>query len=215
MLYLAAISSLLTIATAQQFIPPPQGLTSLQSQRFPGASISYKETQFCETTPGVKSYSGYVSLPSRLLGDVPDDSYNANFFFWYFESRHDPSNAPTAIYLGGGPGTSSFDGASNFPCNINPDSNSTTLNEFSWNTNVNMLYIDQPVGSGFSYVSTVQGITDLLTGEFTPLQSNQSFKTNLTTVAATMNVHDPTKTANTTQQAARTLWHAAQVWFQE
>jgi hypothetical protein len=65
----------------------------------------------------------------------------------FLESRNDPKNSPLSLYLGGGPGTTSLGGATfeNGPCFINPDSNSTTLNEWSWNNNVNMLYIDQPV----------------------------------------------------------------------
>ena len=31
----------------------------------------------------------------------------------------------------------------------------TVLNEFAWNQKANMLFIDQPVGAGFSYASLV------------------------------------------------------------
>jgi carboxypeptidase C (cathepsin A) len=37
------------------------------------------------------------------------------------------------------------------PCRISNNSESVTLNPFSWNTNSNILYIDQPVGVGFSH----------------------------------------------------------------
>ena len=37
------------------------------------------------------------------------------------------------------------------PCRITNDSSSVTLNSYSWNNEANMLYIDQPVGVGFSY----------------------------------------------------------------
>lgn len=37
------------------------------------------------------------------------------------------------------------------PCRITNDSSSVTLNPFSWNTNANVLFIDQPVGVGFSH----------------------------------------------------------------
>ena len=31
------------------------------------------------------------------------------------------------------------------------------LNQFSWNRNASVLYVDNPVGTGFSYTSTVNG----------------------------------------------------------
>ncbi len=37
------------------------------------------------------------------------------------------------------------------PCRITNDSTSVTLNPFSWNNEANVLYIDQPVGVGFSH----------------------------------------------------------------
>ncbi|KAG6832808.1 hypothetical protein H0H92_009427 [Tricholoma furcatifolium] len=41
------------------------------------------------------------------------------------------------------------------PCRITNDSSSVTLNPYSWNNQANMLYIDQPVGTGFSYGETI------------------------------------------------------------
>lgn len=56
-----------------------------------GATIRYKEPGLegvCETTPGVNSYSGYVDL---------DDA--THMFFWFFEARNDPANAPLTLWL--------------------------------------------------------------------------------------------------------------------
>lgn len=36
------------------------------------------------------------------------------------------------------------------PCFISNDSTSFNHNPFSWNTNVNIMYVDQPAGVGFS-----------------------------------------------------------------
>ena len=131
------------------------------------------------------------------------------------EARNDPENAPTSIYLAGGPGSASIDDANGFPCTVNPDSNSTTVNEFSWNNNVNMLYIDQPVGVGYSYTTITDGILNLLTQEFSPLEDNDAPELNLTTVQASISTPNEAFLVNNTETAAKMAWKFAQVWFQE
>lgn len=37
------------------------------------------------------------------------------------------------------------------PCRITNDSKTVTLNPHSWNNEANLLFIDQPVGAGFSH----------------------------------------------------------------
>lgn len=39
----------------------------------------------------------------------------------------------------------------NGPCRITNDSSSVTLNPYSWNNDANVLFIDQPLGVGFSH----------------------------------------------------------------
>jgi carboxypeptidase C (cathepsin A) len=48
------------------------------------------------------------------------------------------------------------------PCYINDDANSTTLNPWSFNNEANVLYIDQPVQTGFSYDVLINGTLDQL-----------------------------------------------------
>ncbi|KAF4881882.1 Carboxypeptidase Y-like protein [Colletotrichum fructicola] len=76
-------------------------------------------------------------------------------FFWYFESRNNPQTAPLLIWVNGGPGGSSLLGAfyELGPCKINEAGNSTTKNAFSWTNFANVLFIDQPIGVGFSYTN--------------------------------------------------------------
>lgn len=160
-MYLSVGVALLTVAglwsnpVIAQFPPTPQGITVLDSHLEEGVKISYKETDLCETTEGVKNYAGYIHLPADSLANlgVVNQSYQINTFFWFFESRKDPSNAPLAIWMNGGPGSSSLLGLlqENGPCRVNADSNSTYLNQWSWNNEVNMLYVEQPVQVGLSY----------------------------------------------------------------
>ncbi|KAA1096504.1 hypothetical protein PGT21_018671 [Puccinia graminis f. sp. tritici] len=74
-------------------------------QRHVKGSYRYMvDSRVCETTPGVKSYSGYI-----------DTGNNQSMFFWFFEARNNPKTAPLGLWLN------------------------------------NMLYIDQPIATGFSY----------------------------------------------------------------
>jgi len=95
----------------------------------------------CETTPGVNQVSGYV-----------DVGQNQSMWFWFFEARENPENAPFTIWVQGGPGCSSMIGLfqENGPCTVNAD-NETVYNPYSWNNASNIIYVDQPIGTGFSY----------------------------------------------------------------
>lgn len=139
------LSLVFTIAAAKFFPPRRTGITTIHSRFHSNVNISFKEPGICETTPGVRSYSGYIHIPPGGLaesGEVQD--YPINTFFWFFEARKDPHTAPLSIWLNGGPGGSSMIGAlqENGPCFVGNDSNSTYLNPHSWNNEVNMLYID-------------------------------------------------------------------------
>ncbi|KAJ7463006.1 serine carboxypeptidase [Mycena latifolia] len=108
----------------------------------PGALRIVENSGVCETTPGVYQASGY--------GDIAADK---SIFFWYFASRFNPAKAPLALWFNGGPDSSSMIVLlqENGPCRITNGSLGITLNPFSWNSDSNMLYIDQPVGVGFSH----------------------------------------------------------------
>ncbi|KAF8352038.1 Alpha/Beta hydrolase protein [Amanita rubescens] len=116
---------------------------SFQSTQNTGVGLRYvSDSGICETTPGVHQTSGYIDIEP-----------NMHLWFWFFEARNSPETAPFTLWLNGGPGCSSMIGLfqENGPCNVNPDGASTTLNPYSWNNISNVIYIDQPVGTGFSY----------------------------------------------------------------
>ncbi|KAL8323934.1 hypothetical protein RB597_008792 [Gaeumannomyces tritici] len=78
-----------------------------------------------------------------------------NMFYWFFEARSNPTSAPLAMWLNGGPGCSSMIGLfqENGPCHFPDGARQPVVNPNSWNTFANMLYVDQPIGTGFSYGS--------------------------------------------------------------
>lgn len=150
-----------------------------------------------------------------MLGDVGD--YNISTFFWYFPAQNNPSTAPLAIYLAGGPGESSIYTATaseSGPCYVNVDGNSTTINPWSLNNHVNVLYIDQPVQAGFSYDSLVNGTFDLETGAVAPVQASENIPaSNATFGFGTFASQNPLTTTNTTVTSVKALWHFAENWL--
>lgn len=76
-----------------------------------------------------------------------------NYFYWHFASRHNPESAPTVLWLTGGPGCSSEVAlfGENGPCKVNSDGTGTVRNQYGWNEHANLVYVDQPTGTGFSY----------------------------------------------------------------
>ncbi|RDW62504.1 hypothetical protein BP5796_10806 [Coleophoma crateriformis] len=213
------------IPTVLSGLPPqPKGVTTLKSKYHEGVTISYKEPGLCETTPGVKSYSGYVHLPPGLLSDIngEDQEYPINTFYWFFEARKDPHNAPLSIWLNGGPGGSSLMGLlqENGPCFIGADSNSTVPNPWSWNNEVNMLYLDQPAQVGFSYdvaTNVTVNLAELENGKFIKIAdfTDGVPEQNATFMVGTIGSQSVKSTANSTVHAAHALWHFAQTWFTE
>ncbi|EMC93035.1 hypothetical protein BAUCODRAFT_271525 [Baudoinia panamericana UAMH 10762] len=222
-LYLTNLLTLFSVAAAG-FPPKPEGITTLKSKFHDGIIISYKEPGICETTPGVRSFAGYIHLPPNALNESHEHNlYPINTFFWFFEARKDPSHAPLTIWLNGGPGGSSLMGAlvENGPCFVGNDSNSTYLNPWSWNNEVNMLYIDQPNQVGFSY-DTLTNVTAHLTRErfegwkYEPTSFLDDVpEGNLTFMTGTTGSMNTTYTANSTHHAAVAIWHFAQTWFTE
>lgn len=108
----------------------------------------------------------------------------------------------------------------NGPCFVEPDSKTTRLNPWSWNNEVNMIYLDQPTQVGFSYDVLTNCSVELSQDDYGFNIVPTDFKgeapnVNLTTLAGTFGSQKLNQTANTTAQAAHVLWHFAQTWFFE
>jgi len=177
-------------AVKRQVPADAQGVNTINGPN--NVTIRYKEPGkegVCETTPGVNSYSGYV--------DLSDDIH---MFFWFFEARHDPDNAPLTLWLNGGPGSDSMIGLFQElgPCNVTKNLTSH-LNPYSWSEESNLLFLSQPIGVGFSYAEELVGALDNQTG--LPINSSNP--------DGRYSVIDP-YTVDTTALAAIGTWHILQ-----
>jgi serine carboxypeptidase len=171
------------------------------------------QTHICETTPGVKAFAGYITLPPTL--DPEAANYTSHMFFWFFESRSDPATAPLTVWLQGGPGDASIDqavGGYNGPCAVQADSRTTKLNPNSWNAKSNMLYIDQPALVGFTYDDIVPGVLNTLTWEIDVSPEGQNVPLNWTAIRGKFNSQNEAHSAHSTNLAARALVGFLDLW---
>jgi carboxypeptidase D len=118
--------------------------------------VSGKKQYLIESLPGLlespefKQYAGYIKVSREQVGRL---------FFWLFESADSPDSDPLIIWMNGGPGASSMDGLflehGAFSIHEDPAGRALTLakNPYSWNQFANLLYLDQPVGTGLSQAS--------------------------------------------------------------
>lgn len=104
---------------------------------------------------GTVSYAGYFTTQAPT---------NNSMFFWYFEAQEPAPGppAPLLIWLQGGPGGSSMFGqfSEMGPYSVEPNGAGgyqAVRKEVTWNDNYGMLFIDNPVGAGFSFTTTDAG----------------------------------------------------------
>ncbi|KAK8229265.1 carboxypeptidase C [Phyllosticta capitalensis] len=171
----------------------PEEPSDLKVVKLPkGAEIRYREPGLCETTPGVKSYSGYISLNATT-----------NMFFWFFEARTNPQDAPITVWLNGGPGADSLLGLfqGNGPCSIDKELNEV-YNKNSWNNHSNMLYLSQPLGVGFSYQKKKLGCYDKEAKKWRDCPHPNGRRADIDPYAY-----------DTTEKAAVTAWEVVQAFF--
>nr|POE54693.1 serine carboxypeptidase-like 35 [Quercus suber] len=111
-----------------------------------------KEADRVKNLPGqpavtFRHYAGYVKLQPQ---------HQKALFYWFFEAQEAPSHKPLVLWLNGGPGCSSiaYGAAQELgPFLVQLNGIKLNLNKFSWNKVANILFLEAPVGVGFSYTN--------------------------------------------------------------
>ncbi|KAF8378062.1 hypothetical protein HHK36_029396 [Tetracentron sinense] len=106
-----------------------------------------------------QQFSGYVNV---------DKKKQRALFYYFAEAEIDPASKPLVLWLNGGPGCSSL-GVGAFSENgpFRPSGEILVRNEYSWNREANMLYLETPIGVGFSFTtdsSSYKAVDDKITG---------------------------------------------------
>nr|XP_023012514.1 venom serine carboxypeptidase-like [Leptinotarsa decemlineata] len=129
----------------------------------------------------VKSYAAFLTV---------DKIYNSNMFFWFFPAKKNYKSAPVLLWLQGGPGASSLYGlfSENGPF-ILKGADKVRHREYTWTHDHSVIYIDNPVGTGFSFTDGGYAQNETKVGEdlyealkqfftlFPELQKNDFFVT--------------------------------------
>ncbi|KAJ5051546.1 uncharacterized protein L3040_001322 [Drepanopeziza brunnea f. sp. 'multigermtubi'] len=106
--------------------------------------------------PLLKMHAGHIEI-------TPE--HNGNLFFWLYQNRHIANKQRLVIWLNGGPGCSSEDGGlmEIGPYRVKDGKNGPKLeyNAGSWDEFANVLFVDNPVGTGFSFVDTDSYVHEL------------------------------------------------------
>ncbi|WKX93407.1 hypothetical protein Q1695_011013 [Nippostrongylus brasiliensis] len=112
--------------------------------------FSKQEPDLVENIPGLefevnfKTYSGYLNA---------NDKQTWRMHYILTESKSEPDEDPLLIWFNGGPGCSSFSGLLQElgPFYVNYDGKTLFENKYAWNTKANVLFLETPIGTGFSY----------------------------------------------------------------
>ncbi|KAJ9544083.1 hypothetical protein OSB04_023790 [Centaurea solstitialis] len=90
-----------------------------------------------------KQFAGYITV---------DQAKKRSLFYYFVEAESNSSSKPLVLWFNGGPGCSSVgEGAFVEHGPFKPDGSVLVKNDYSWNKEANMLYLESPAGVGFSY----------------------------------------------------------------
>ncbi|KAM3873372.1 putative serine carboxypeptidase CPVL [Diretmus argenteus] len=116
-----------------------------------GAIDEARKLSLVGPLPGanVKSYAGYLTVNKK---------YNSNLYFWFFPAQERPETAPVLLWLQGGPGGTSMFGlfVEHGPYVVHKNL-TVSFREYAWTSRYSVVYIDNPVGTGFSFTDDDRG----------------------------------------------------------
>ncbi|KAK7348022.1 hypothetical protein VNO80_22570 [Phaseolus coccineus] len=100
------------------------------------------------SSPSLSHFSGYITV---------NENHGRALFYWFFEAQSEPSKKPLLLWLNGGPGCSSIGYGAVVeigPLMVDKNGEGLHFNKYSWNQEANLLFVESPVGVGFSYTNT-------------------------------------------------------------
>ena len=146
-----ALSSALLNPRPSQVVYAPRHHHSVRSSpvylnHFTSPSAAQSATRVYLPAPfeSADSYAGYATVNATC---------GSNMFWWHFPAQDGNTSAPLLLWLNGGPGSTSMYGLFNEmgPFSVAADGQTLVPRAATWNKHYSMLFVDNPVGTGFSY----------------------------------------------------------------
>jgi serine carboxypeptidase-like clade 1 len=132
------------------------------------------------TITHIKGFDGPLPFSLETGYIEVDETHGAELFYYFIESERSPAEDPLILWITGGPGCSSlyamlFEiGPLRFDVDVfgHDKDNDTETEDFprlvyfehSWTKVSNVIFLDAPVGTGFSYAREEEGLNVSLTG---------------------------------------------------
>jgi carboxypeptidase D len=158
---LCASSALAFKKPAKPMLPRATIEKRVANQPFSHPEIQKRASRFLtdKTKPFAVNGTGIPEVPfdigesySGLLPISDDPNETRKLFFWFFPSTAEQTPEDVTIWLNGGPGCSSLSGflTENGPFTWEAGTLAPVQNPYSWTNLTNMLWVEQPVGVGYS-----------------------------------------------------------------
>ncbi|XP_018027412.1 venom serine carboxypeptidase [Hyalella azteca] len=147
--FIAPIRNILPANGKLEDCGEPLFLTPLLKQGKIKEARNLSRVELPNDSGATHSFSGFFNV---------DEENGSEMFFWFFPAKITPEVAPLLIWLQGGPGGSSLFGlfAENGPFGVDANMQLVYRNS-SWSNTHNLLYFDNPVGTGFSFTTKDAG----------------------------------------------------------
>ncbi|WKX94761.1 hypothetical protein Q1695_011769 [Nippostrongylus brasiliensis] len=153
---------------AETAYPAPSAMPAIPAVTIPAmeAELAVEDEVLLNTDPSNLTNKALADMITSLPGLTFNVTYRQfsgyltstvypknHLFYWFVESQNDPVNDPVVLWLNGGPGCSSIGGFFEElgPFHNNPDGQTLFENVYAWNKMANVLFLEAPVGVGFSY----------------------------------------------------------------
>ncbi|XP_065897203.1 probable serine carboxypeptidase CPVL [Dysidea avara] len=151
----------LTGILRKQFLPGPilyEGDADPGKPLFLTPYIKKKDYRKARDLSEVKGIHSSLHYSSHAGFFTVNETTNSNMYFWFFPAKNGDKNAPLLLWLQGGPGDSSLFALFNENGPIMIDKNGNVQpRPVNWNEDYSIMYIDNPIGAGFSFTDSDEG----------------------------------------------------------